>query len=170
MEATFAGGCFWCTEAAFERVPGVLEATPGYAGGETVEPTYEEVCSGSTGHAEVVRVRFDGDVVSYDDLLDVFFAVHDPTTLNREGPDVGSQYRSAVYYHDESQREAVERKIEELRADGVDVVTEVEPVGEFYVAEDYHHDYYERNPDAGYCRVNVPPKLEKVDEVVGSRG
>ncbi|MFW5929116.1 MAG: peptide-methionine (S)-S-oxide reductase MsrA [Halobacteriota archaeon] len=170
MEATFAGGCFWCTEAAFERVPGVLEATPGYAGGDTVEPSYEEVCSGSTGHAEVVRVRFDGDVVSYDDLLDVFFAVHDPTTLNREGPDVGSQYRSAVYYHDESQREAVERKVEELRADGVDVVTEVEPVGEFYVAEDYHHDYYERNPDAGYCRVNVPPKLEKVDEVVGSRG
>jgi len=170
-EATFAGGCFWCIEAPFKRVEGVESVTSGYTGGDTEDPTYEEVCSGKTGHSEAVRVGYDTDAVSYRELLELFFALHDPTTLNREGPDVGSQYRSAVFYHDDDQREEVEAYIDELEGDAYDgIVTEVSPAGEFYAAEEYHQDYYERNTTAdgdttdAYCRVNVRPKVEKLNK------
>ena len=161
--ATFAGGCFWCVEAVFDELSGVESVTSGYAGGHVEAPTYEEVCSGTTGHAEVVQVAFDPDVVSYRDLLEVFFAVHDPTTVDREGPDVGSQYRSAVYYHDEAQREAVEAYVDELESAGVydGIVTEIEPLETFYEAEEYHQDYFAKNPNQPYCAIQIPPKLEK---------
>ncbi len=161
-KATFGGGCFWCIEAVFQEVEGVEEGVSGYAGGDTPDPSYREVCSGSTGHAEVVQLSYDPDEVSYRDLLDVFFDVHDPTTLNREGPDVGSQYRSAVYTHSEGQMEEVERKIQELEREGLDVVTEVEPLEEFYRAEEKHQDYSRKNPGDGYCRINIQPKLDKL--------
>jgi peptide-methionine (S)-S-oxide reductase len=165
-EATFAGGCFWCIEAPFKRVEGVESATSGYTGGDTPNPTYKEVCSGTTGHAEAVRVVYDSDEVTYRELLELFFTLHDPTTLNREGPDVGSQYRSAVFYHNQRQRDAVESYIEELEKEGVydGIVTEVSPTEEFYVAEEYHQDYYEKNPNDGYCRVNVQPKIKKTEK------
>jgi peptide-methionine (S)-S-oxide reductase len=165
--ATLAGGCFWCVEAPMKELRGVEAVTSGYAGGDVEDPTYEAVCSGKTGHAEVVQVEFDPGVVSYRELLEVFFAVHDPTTLNRQGPDVGSQYRSAVFYHSEAQRETAEALIEEFEREGVydgDVVTEVEPLETFYEAEEYHQDYYEKNPNQPYCAVQIPPKLEKVRE------
>jgi peptide-methionine (S)-S-oxide reductase len=163
-EATFAGGCFWCIEAPFKRVDGVESVTSGYIGGDTENPTYDEVCSGTTGHAEAVRVEYDPDTVTYRELLEVLFALHDPTTRDREGPDVGSQYRSAVFYHDEEQREEVEEYIDELEGDVYDgIVTEVSPAERFYEAEEYHQDYYESNPDQPYCRVNVQPKIEKVN-------
>ncbi|MFB6284878.1 MAG: peptide-methionine (S)-S-oxide reductase MsrA [Halobacteria archaeon] len=165
-KATFAGGCFWCIEAALKHVEGVEKVVSGYTGGEEANPTYREVCSGSTGHAEAVEVEFDPCTVSYRDLLEVFFSVHNPTTLNREGPDVGSQYRSAVYYHDEEQKEVVDSYVEELsRETGDEIVTEIEPAGRFYEAEEHHQDYFEKNPDSGYCRVNVKPKIQKVDEM-----
>ena len=170
--ATFGGGCFWCVEAVFEEVEGVESVTSGYAGGHVADPSYEEVCRGTTGHAEVVQVDYDPDVVSYRDLLEVFFAVHDPTTEDREGPDVGSQYRSAVYYHDEAQREAVESYVEELESEGVyddPIVTEVEPLDAFYEAEEHHQDYYEKNPNQPYCAMQIPPKLSKVREKFGDR-
>ncbi|MFB6282073.1 MAG: peptide-methionine (S)-S-oxide reductase MsrA [Haloferacaceae archaeon] len=164
--ATLGGGCFWCIEAPLKRLRGVASVVSGYAGGDVPDPSYEAVCSGRTGHAEVVRVEFDPDVLAYEDLLSVFFAIHDPTTEDRQGPDVGSQYRSAVYYHDEVQRETVERVIERLEREGAyeGIVTEVAPLDEFYPAEEYHQDYYERNPDKPYCRVQIPPKLGKVRE------
>ena len=164
--ATFGGGCFWCVEAVFDELSGVESVTSGYAGGHVEEPTYEEVCSGTTGHAEVVQVAYDPDVVSYRDLLEVFFAVHDPTTEDREGPDVGSQYRSAVYYHDGEQREAVEAYVAELEERGVydGIVTEIAPLDAFYEAEEYHQDYYQKNPNQPYCAIQIPPKLEKVRE------
>ncbi|WP_435179824.1 peptide-methionine (S)-S-oxide reductase MsrA [Halorussus sp. AFM4] len=172
--ATLAGGCFWCTEAAFKELDGVREVTSGYAGGHVEDPTYEEVCSGETGHAEVVRVEYDPDALSYEDVLQVFFTVHDPTQLNRQGPDVGTQYRSAVFYHDDEQREAVERFIDELEAEGAydenEIVTEVEPFEEFYEADEYHQDYYEKvkagqgNTNQRYCQMQVEPKVEKVRE------
>ena len=167
--ATLAGGCFWCVEAALEAVPGVHEVTSGYAGGDTEDPSYEAVCSGRTGHAEVVEVVFDPDEISYAELLEVFFAIHDPTTPDRQGPDVGSQYRSAVFYHDDGQRRAAESVIESLEADGVydTIVTEVEPLETFYEAEEYHQDYYEKHPDQPYCATYIPPKLEKVREKLG---
>ena len=166
-EATFAGGCFWCVEAPFKRIEGVESVTSGYIGGDTEDPTYEEVCSGTTGHAEAVRVVYDPEEVSYRELLEVLFAVHDPTTLNRQGPDMGSQYRSAVFYHDEEQRETVEEYIDELEGDVYDgIVTEVSSADdhEFYEAEEYHQDYYEKNPNQPYCATRIPPKLEKVEE------
>jgi peptide-methionine (S)-S-oxide reductase len=168
--ATFAGGCFWCVEAAFDELAGVESTTSGYAGGHVEEPSYEAVCTGDTGHAEVVQVAYDPDRVSYEDLLAVFFAVHDPTTLNRQGPDVGSQYRSAVFYHDETQRETTEAFIDELEAERVyddPIVTEVEPLDTFWAAEEHHQDYYEKHPDQPYCAVQIPPKLEKVREQFG---
>ncbi|WP_101297284.1 peptide-methionine (S)-S-oxide reductase MsrA [Halegenticoccus soli] len=170
--ATLAGGCFWCVEAPFERLEGVLSVTSGYAGGTTEDPTYEEVCSGETGHAEVVQIAYDPDAISYRELLEVFFTIHDPTQLNRQGPDVGSQYRSAVFYHDDEQRETAEALIEELEAAGAyddSIVTEVEPLEAFYEAEAYHQDYYERNPDQAYCAVHVPPKLDKLRENFASK-
>jgi peptide-methionine (S)-S-oxide reductase len=164
--ATLGGGCFWCVEAPMKELRGVHEVTSGYAGGHVENPTYEQVCSETTGHAEVVQVEFDPEVISYRELLAVFFAVHDPTTMNRQGPDVGSQYRSAVFYHSDEQREVAESLIEELEREGVydEVVTEVDPLETFYEAEEYHQDYYEKNPNQPYCAVQIPPKLEKVRE------
>ena len=162
-KATFAGGCFWCTEAVFERIEGVESVVSGYAGGHVADPTYEEVCSGTTGHAECVQLTYDPAVVSYEDLLTVHFATHDPTTKDREGPDVGSQYRSAVFTHDEDQQATVEAFVEDLAADLEDpIVTEIEPLETFYPAEDYHQDYYDENPNQAYCTVNIDPKLRKL--------
>lgn len=163
--ATFGGGCFWCVEAAFEELEGVVAVTSGYAGGNTENPTYEEVCSGTTGHAEVVRVAYDPDVIAYHELLEVFFAVHDPTQLNRQGPDVGSQYRSIVLYENEDQRKQARAYIEALDEEYDDsVVTELEPLETFYEAEEYHQDYFAKNPNDAYCRTHARPKVEKVRE------
>ena len=168
--ATFAGGCFWCVEASFETLEGVHETVSGYCGGTTKDPTYEDVCSGETGHAEAVQVHYDPAVVSYRDLLRAFFTVHDPTTLNRQGPDVGSQYRSAIFTHDQAQREAAEAYIQGIEeADAYDdpIVTEVEPLETFYEAEEYHQDFFEKNPNQAYCRMHIPPKLEKLEREFG---
>ncbi|WP_207592570.1 peptide-methionine (S)-S-oxide reductase MsrA [Halomontanus rarus] len=165
--ATFGGGCFWCTEAAFKELDGIESVTSGYAGGHVEDPTYEEVCSGETGHAEVIQVEYDPDEIGYDELLEVFFMVHDPTTRDRQGPDVGSQYRSAIYTHDEDQREIVEEFVAALEAEAVyddPIVTEVEPLEEFYAAEEYHQDYYEKNPNQAYCAMHAAPKVKKVRE------
>jgi peptide-methionine (S)-S-oxide reductase len=165
--ATLAGGCFWCIDAALEELEGVRSTTSGYTGGHVEDPSYEAVCRGETGHAEAVRVEYDPTVVSYADLLEVFFSLHDPTTEDREGPDVGSQYRSAAYYHDDEQRAIVEAFVDDLEAEGVyddPIVTEIEPAGEFYVAEEYHQDYFEKNPDEPYCAAQVLPKVRKVRE------
>jgi len=163
--ATFGGGCFWCVEAAFEELAGVESVTSGYAGGHTDDPTYKAVCSGSTGHAEVVRVEYDPDVLGYDDLLEVFFAVHDPTQLNRQGPDVGSQYRSIVLPEDDEQRELAAAYVEALDEEyDDDVVTELEPLDTFYEAEEYHQNYFDENPNDAYCNVHAKPKVEKVRE------
>ncbi|MFT4889468.1 MAG: peptide-methionine (S)-S-oxide reductase [Halobacteriales archaeon] len=164
--ATLAGGCFWCIEAAFEELDGVESVTAGYAGGHVEDPTYEQVCTGETGHAEVVRIEYDPARIEYLDLLEVFFRIHDPTTKDREGPDVGSQYRSAVFYHDDRQRETVEAFVEELEESGVydGIVTEIEPLETFYEAEEYHQDYFEKNPQDAYCRMHAAPKVEKVRE------
>jgi peptide-methionine (S)-S-oxide reductase len=170
--ATFGGGCFWCVEAAFEQLEGVESVTSGYAGGHVENPTYEAVCSGDTGHAEVVQIEYDPAVIGYPDLLAVFFTVHDPTTLNRQGPDVGSQYRSVVLYHDDDQRAAVEAYVDELEAEGAfddDVVTEIEPLETFYEAEEYHQNYYAKNPGDGYCQFNAEPKIRKVRETFADR-
>jgi peptide-methionine (S)-S-oxide reductase len=163
--ATLAGGCFWCIEAAMKELDGVVSAVSGYAGGHVDDPSYEAVCREETGHAEAVQVTYDPDEIEYADLLEVFFSVHTPTTKDREGPDVGSQYRSAVYYHDEAQRETVEQFIADLEAEGVyddPIVTEVEPLERFWEAEAYHQDYFEKNPNKPYCAANVRPKVEKV--------
>jgi peptide-methionine (S)-S-oxide reductase len=163
--ATLGGGCFWCLEAAFARLRGVEEVISGYAGGDTADPTYEEVCSGTTGHAEVVQVHFDPEVVPYRALLDVFFTVHDPTTPNRQGADVGTQYRSVILWHDEEQRAIAERTILELEQSNVfdaPIVTEVVPLEAFYPAEDVHQRYFDRNAGAPYCRIVIEPKLAKL--------
>jgi peptide-methionine (S)-S-oxide reductase len=165
--ATFGGGCFWCIEAAFEELSGVTDVTSGYAGGDTESPSYREVCRGNTGHAEVVQVTYDESALDYEDLLEVFFTVHDPTTVNRQGPDVGSQYRSIVLYHDDEQRELTETFVEELEERGAfddPIVTEIEPLEAFYEAEEKHQNYYEKNPEQAYCAVNVAPKVKKVRE------
>ncbi|WP_411966280.1 peptide-methionine (S)-S-oxide reductase MsrA [Haloferax sp. YSMS24] len=163
--ATFGGGCFWCIEAAFKELDGIAAVTSGYAAGDVADPTYEQVCSGNTGHAEVVQVEFDPHVVAYEDLLDVFFAIHDPTQLNRQGPDVGTQYRSIVLYHDDDQRRLAEAYIEAVdESYDDDVVTELEPIGTFYEAEPYHQDYFEKNPNDAYCQFHASPKVEKVRE------
>ena len=162
--AFLAGGCFWCLEAAFVELRGVKRVESGYMGGHVDRPTYQQVCAGTTGHAEVVRVDFDPDVITFRDLLDVFFTIHDPTTLNRQGADVGTQYRSAIYYNSPEQKSAAESTVAELEADGVwsGIVTEVEPAGEFWPAEAYHRDYYRNNPDQAYCRVVIAPKIAKL--------
>ena len=165
--ATLAGGCFWCVEAALEELDGVSAVTSGYAGGHTDDPTYREVCSGDTGHAEVVQVEYDPDTIEYADLLDAFFTVHDPTTLNREGPDVGSQYRSAIFTHSEGQHEQAEAYVDALDAEGGyddPIVTEIEPLETFYEAEEEHQDYYAKNPSDAYCSLHAQPKIEKVRE------
>jgi peptide-methionine (S)-S-oxide reductase len=163
--ATLAGGCFWCLEAAFDQLKGVESVQSGYAGGNVANPTYEQVCTGRTGHAEVVQVRFDPDVITYRDLLEVFFVIHDPTTLNRQGADTGTQYRSAIFYHTPEQRAEAERVIADLTARKVwddPIVTEVVPLEAFYPAEEYHRDYYRRNPNQGYCQLVIAPKVAKV--------
>ncbi len=165
--ATFGGGCFWCVEAALKPLDGVERVTSGYAGGHAEDPSYNEVCRGSTGHAEVVQVAYDPEEISYPDLLEVFFTIHDPTTEDREGPDVGSQYRSIVLYHDDEQREIVEAFVVELEESGAyddSIVTEIEPLEEFYEAEEHHQDYFEKNPQDAYCRMHAAPKVEKVRE------
>lgn len=164
QKATLGGGCFWCLEPVYAELAGVLHVEPGYAGGHVPDPTYEAVCTGTTGHAEVVQVTFDPTAISYREILEVFFTVHDPTTLNRQGADVGPQYRSVVFYHDDAQRETAERLIRELDEAGVwddPIVTHVEPFKAFYPAEAYHRGYYYRNPQAGYCQAVISPKLEK---------
>ena len=165
--ATFGGGCFWCVEAAFKELEGVQSVTSGYAGGHTENPTYEAVCRGETGHAEVVQLAYDPEVVSYDELLEVFFTIHDPTQVNRQGPDVGTQYRSAIYAHDDRQLDLAEAFVEELEAAGVyddSIATEVAPLETFYEAEAYHQDYFEKNPTDAYCRMHAAPKIDKVRE------
>jgi len=162
--ATLGGGCFWCLEAVFEQLQGVERVESGYAGGSTPNPTYRDVCSGRTGHAEVVQVMFDPSVVSYQEVLDVFFAIHDPTTLNRQGGDVGTQYRSAIFYHSPEQMQIAERRIAELNAEQIwprPLVTEVVPLEHFYKAEDYHQGYFRANPEQAYCQGVVAPKVAK---------
>ncbi len=162
---TLGGGCFWCLEAALQSLAGVETVIPGYAGGSTENPEYREVCTGSTGHAEVVQVTFDDRQMDFGTLLAVFFTIHDPTTLNRQGVDVGTQYRSVIFYHSEEQRAIAERVVADLTAAQVwsdPIVTQIEPVPTFYPAEDYHRDYYRRNPMQGYCQVVISPKLAKL--------
>ena len=163
--ATFAGGCFWCTEAVFEQVPGVVKVTSGYTGGRVDNPDYEQVCRGGTGHAEAIRIEFDPTKVRYEQLLDVFWKAHDPTQLNRQGNDVGDQYRSAIFVHDEAQRAAAEaslRRVQTALGPRRKVVTVIEPAGVFHEAEGYHQDYYRNNRGAPYCRLLIAPKLEKL--------
>ena len=162
--ATLAGGCFWCLEAVFDEVKGVHSVESGYAGGSKDDPTYREVCSGMTGHAEAVQVHFDPKVVSYRNLLNVFFAIHDPTTLNRHGADAGTQYRSAIFYHDEDQKKTAEDLIKELNEQKIwdrPIVTEIAPLDKFYMAEDYHQEYFANNPYQPYCQAVVAPKVSK---------
>ncbi len=161
---TLAGGCFWCLEAVYDDMEGVLSVESGYMGGRQPKPTYRDVCTGRTGHAEVVQVNFDPDVVSFRDILEVFFAIHDPTTLNRQGNDVGTQYRSAIFYHSEEQKATAEQVIKELTAERAfpePIVTEIQPASTFYVAEDYHQEYFANNPQQPYCAYIVAPKLQK---------
>ena len=165
--AVLGGGCFWCLEAVFQKLKGVTQVTSGYAGGQTADPDYRSVCSGSTGHAEVVQVEFDPAVISFDDLLEIFFAIHDPTTLNRQGADIGTQYRSVIFYADESQHETAKAVIARLSDEGMfrnPIVTQVEPLTRFYPAEDYHQDYYQQNAPMPYCQVVIEPKLAKARE------
>jgi peptide-methionine (S)-S-oxide reductase len=163
-KATLGGGCFWCLEAVFEQLKGVTKVESGYAGGQTPNPSYRDVCSGATGHAEVVQVTFDPAIVSYSDVLDVFFGTHDPTTLNRQGHDVGTQYRSVIFYHNPAQKRAAEEKIAQLTAAGLfgrPIVTQVAPLDRFHPAEDYHQGYFRANPAQPYCQAVVWPKLAK---------
>lgn len=162
--ATLGGGCFWCTEAIFSELKGVKSVTSGYSGGELINPSYKEVISGRTGHAEVIQIKFDPTVVSFTDLLEVFFATHDPTTLNRQGADVGTQYRSAIFYHNNDQKKIARQIIDQLNKDNVfnkPVVTEVTKWKNFFKAEDYHQDYYANNPSQSYCQFVIVPKLKK---------
>lgn len=163
--ATLAGGCFWCLEAAFEQLDGVIAVRPGYMGGHDPAPSYAAVCGGKTGHAEVVEVAFDPALIDFETLLAAFFTIHDPTTLNRQGHDVGSQYRSAIFYHDEGQRQLAAAMIARLNGEGLwssPIVTELVPAQTFHVAEPYHHQYFRKNPDQGYCVAVVAPKAHKL--------
>jgi peptide-methionine (S)-S-oxide reductase len=162
--ATLAGGCFWCLEAVFDELKGVESVESGYSGGHVQNPGYAQVCDGETGHAEVVQVTFDPQVLSYRDLLTIFFTIHDPTTLNRQGNDVGTQYRSAIFYHDEGQKKTAEEVIGEITTAGIwdaPIVTEVTPFERFFIAEDYHQEYFRKNPFQGYCRAIIAPKVVK---------
>ena len=163
--ATFATGCFWCSEAIFARLKGVKSVLPGYSGGNVQNPTYEQVCTGRTAHAESIQIGFDPMVISFEELLDVFWHTHDPTSLNRQGNDIGTQYRSAIFYHDEKQKEIAEKSKKEIQSKGVyknPIVTEIVPFNKFYVAEDYHKNYYEQHQDAPYCRFVIDPKIHKL--------
>ena len=165
--ATFAGGCFWCTEAVFLNLEGVISVDPGYIGGDTVNPTYEEISTGETGHAEAIEIKFDTRKITFETLLEIFFATHDPTTLNRQGADVGTQYRSEIFYHDDNQRQLAEDYIAQLNLEntfGKKIVTRVSPATRFYVAEDYHKNYYNRNTNQSYCTYVITPKINKLKD------
>ena len=167
QSAFLGGGCFWCTEALFKRLRGVIKVVPGYAGGDKPNPTYEQVCTGDTGHAEVIKIDFDSEQISFETLLDVFFSVHDPTTLNRQGNDIGTQYRSTILFADPEQEKIARAKISRLTAEGVyvnPIVTELKPLEKFYEAEEYHHDYFVKNPDKAYCQLIINPKLKKLKD------
>ena len=168
--ATFGAGCFWCVEAVFQQLKGVKSVTSGYSGGHVKNPAYREVTSGNTGHAEAVQIKFDPEQISFRQLLEVFWKTHDPTTLNRQGPDIGPQYRSAIFYHNEEQKRIAEESKNEMDRSGYynnPIVTEIEPFTNFYVAEDYHQDYYESNPNQPYCRMWIDPKMKKLQEQFG---
>lgn len=163
-KAVLGGGCFWCLEAVFERIDGVKDVVSGYAGGTVRNPSYKEVCTGQTGHAEVVEITFDPSVVSYEELLKTFWECHNPTTLNRQGADVGTQYRSVIFYMNDKQKAEAEKSMaEEQKTLSEPIVTEIKPLGTFYKAEEYHQDYYARNPEAGYCQYVIKPKLKKLE-------
>lgn len=169
--ATVGGGCFWCTEAVFQELKGVEKVVSGYSGGDAPgHPTYREICSGLTGHAEVVQITFDANIISYEDILFIFMTTHDPTTMNKQGADVGTQYRSVIYYHDEAQKQIAEAVIEKV-ADYYDnpIVTEISPLEIFYKAEDYHQNYYSNNKEQGYCSFVITPKLAKLRKLYGDR-
>ena len=171
-KATFGSGCFWCTEAVFQQLEGIASVVSGYSGGHIKNPAYREVCEGRTGHAEVVQLTYDPEVVSYETLLEVFWKTHDPTTLNRQGNDVGTQYRSVIYYHDDEQRQLAQEYKEKLNASGAfsnPIVTEISPLDVFYPAEAYHQNYYNNNPEQGYCSFVVRPKVEKFKQVFGDK-
>jgi peptide-methionine (S)-S-oxide reductase len=166
--ATFGSGCFWCTEAIFEMLTGVVKVESGYSGGSVPNPTYEAVCTGKTGHAEVIQISFDSRKISYQELLEVFWKTHDPTTLNRQGADVGTQYRSVIFYHNDEQKKLAEEykiKLEEAKIWNNPIVTEISPYKKFYKAEDYHQNYFSNNPNQGYCSFVIVPKLEKFKKV-----
>lgn len=172
QQATLAGGCFWCLESAFNSLQGVESAFSGYAGGETIDPSYAQVCAGTTGHAEVVRINYDPEQISYQDLLEVFFALHDPTQLNRQGNDIGSQYRSGIFYHNEAQKQAAEQIINEINEQQIwpdPVVTEVIAISNYSQAEDYHQNYFTNNPANQYCNMVVSPKLAKFKKTFASK-
>lgn len=163
--ATLAGGCFWCTEALYQRINGIISVTPGYTGGQKENPTYEEVCGGNTGHAEAIEIVFDPTRTSYEAILNMFFHLHDPTQLNRQGNDVGTQYRSAIFYHNDEQKKIAEEVKEKIQSSGMykdKVVTEIMPFTKFYTAEDYHQNYYNNNNKAPYCQLVITPKLDKM--------
>lgn len=162
QQALLGGGCFWCVEAVFLQVRGVHAITSGYAGGVTVNPSYEEICRGDTQHAEVILIDFDENEISYDSLLNIFFTIHDPTTLNRQGNDIGTQYRSVIYTFNDEQASIAQQKIDALKKDGLNVVTELTEVPTFYPAEEYHQNYFAKNPNQGYCNFMIPPKLIKM--------
>jgi peptide-methionine (S)-S-oxide reductase len=164
-KATFGAGCFWCVEAVFLNIKGVEHVEPGYSGGFIKNPAYREVCNGTTGHAEVARIEFDPKIISFEELLEVFWKTHDPTTLNRQGADVGTQYRSAVFYHNENQKTIAEKSKKQLESSGYfskPIVTEISPLKNYYPAEDYHKNYYQNNPDQPYCRIVIDPKIQKL--------
>ena len=162
QQALFGGGCFWCVEAVFLQLKGVEKVVSGYAGGIVHNPSYDQVCQGNTQHAEVVLIDFDEQQINYTQLLNVFFTTHDPTTLNRQGNDVGTQYRSVVYYFNDEQKQQAEKMIQDLENDGLNIVTELSPAPTFYPAEEYHQNFYARNPSQGYCNFSIPPKLSKL--------
>ena len=167
--ATFGGGCFWCVEAVYQRVAGVSKVVSGYAGGSVLNPTYEQVCTGRTGHAEVCQITFDPSTVSFEEMLLIFLKSHDPTTLNRQGPDAGTQYRSVIFYHDSAQRIAAEKVIEEVTSEKIygnnKIVTEISPLPEFFMAEDYHQSYFKLHPNVPYCKAMIVPKLAKFEKL-----
>lgn len=170
--ATLGGGCFWCTEAVFLEIEGVTKVVPGYAGGHVKNPSYQQVVTGTTGHAEVIQVTFDPEIIPFKEVLEIFFTMHDPTSLNRQGADVGTQYRSVIYYHDEEQKKASEEFIAEMNGTNVfnlPIMTKLEPFTEFYEAENYHKDYYNRNKQQGYSRFVIEPKLRKVEKEFKNR-
>lgn len=170
--ATFGSGCFWCTEAVFNRLKGVKSVVSGYAGGNVPNPSYEAVCTGKTGHAEVCRITFDPNEISYDELLEVFWRTHDPTTLNRQGNDAGTQYRSVIFYHSEEQKKKAEEYMDKLNKSGAwdnPIVTEIEKFNKFYEAEEYHHNYFEKNPYQAYCSFIIAPKVEKFKKVFADK-